>query len=80
MLKVSFSASMSSGGGWPFGLNDLVGLVIMFLTTSMACCCSPWAMRRATFACVTWAEVVAVSFVTLAVMAASAAVSAFTSV
>jgi hypothetical protein len=81
MLKVFLSTSMSSSGGWPFGLNDLVGLVIMLLTTSMAYCCSPLATRRATLACVTWAEVVVMSLVLLAATAAAAAVSAvFTSI
>ena len=64
MLKVSFSASTSSGGGCPTGLNDL-GLVIMLMTASVACCNLPWAIRRATLASVTWTDAVAMSSASL---------------
>ena len=74
LLNVSFSASMSSGGGWLTGLNCFV-VFILRLTASMACCCSPWATRRATLAWTTCTAVVAMllAFAVLASPAASVA-------
>ena len=60
----------------PTGLNDLVGLVIMFVTISTACCCSPLATRRATWACTTWAEAVAMMSAFLVPIAVECAASA----